>query len=281
MPVRPEHVPARSCRPWPRATRARSRRTRCGTRRTCRARPGAATSIRRTYLPLLEGRLHRRQGWRPERRWSCWVRPSPTGANVAGRSIDDLTYLQQLYAHQQRRGARATTTRCRPTRVAFRIRPTARRPRPQCSLSGGWNNDDSFFAFTRVGQYHDLMAQQGEGSQEDLVHRVRLLLEPDAAAGLRVLLVIDEAHAGAISWSQAFQMARAPYVAGMIAWNLNYPAGRAADRREVGLRRDSLRLERAAPPTPPWPGCPRAEADTPATGGQPAGHQSGSSSGRS
>jgi hypothetical protein len=32
---------------------------------------------------------------------------------------------------------------------------------PQCSLSDGFNNDPSFFAFYRVGQYRDLMVQQG------------------------------------------------------------------------------------------------------------------------
>src|SRR5205807_6892008 len=29
-------------------------------------------------------------------------------------------------------------------------------------LSGGWNNDPSFFAFTRLGQYHDALVQAGD-----------------------------------------------------------------------------------------------------------------------
>ena len=37
---------------------------------------------------------------------------------------------------------------------------------PQCSLSGGWNNDPSFFAFYRLSQYHDVMAAAGDDDKK-------------------------------------------------------------------------------------------------------------------
>src|SRR6266851_7903943 len=39
----------------------------------------------------------------------------------------------------------------------------------------------------------------GRSEQEDLVHRIRLLLESDTTSWLRILLVIDRAEAGELS----------------------------------------------------------------------------------
>ena len=49
------------------------------------------------YLPLLQaGYAASRRATRA--RWRLLGAPSPTGANIPGQSIDDLPYLQQLFA---------------------------------------------------------------------------------------------------------------------------------------------------------------------------------------
>ncbi len=54
--------------------------------------------------------------------------PSPTGANIAGQSIDDLTYLQQLYAiNTARSKGFYDALSAHPS--GFSNPPTARRPR--------------------------------------------------------------------------------------------------------------------------------------------------------
>ena len=92
---------------------------------------------------------------------------------------------------------------------------------PECSLSGGWNNDQSFFAFTRVGQYRDVMVQNGErqsrsGSPSSATARIL------ASAGLRVLQVRHRGRTRPTSWSRPTHGAPDAYVGGMFVWNLNY-----------------------------------------------------------
>jgi polysaccharide biosynthesis protein PslG len=92
---------------------------------------------------------------------------------------------------------------------------------PQCSLSGGFNTDDSFFAFTRVSEYRDLMVQQGEGGKKIWFTEFGYCSNPTPPPGFEYCTSIDEA-AQSNFLVQAYQMARAlDYVAGMMAWNLN------------------------------------------------------------
>ena len=91
--------------------------------------------------------------------------PSPTGANIPGQSVDDLSYLQQLYALNNGEVKRFyDALSAHPS--GFSNPPDCPPSTPSCSLSGGFNNDPSFFAFYRVGQYRDLMMQQGEGDKK-------------------------------------------------------------------------------------------------------------------
>ena len=94
---------------------------------------------------------------------------------------------------------------------------------PQCSLSGGFNDNDSFFAFTRVSQYHDLMvalrglAARRSGSPSSATARTST-----PPPGYEYCTSID-ATTQANFLVQAFQMARSlDYVAGTTQWNLNY-----------------------------------------------------------
>jgi hypothetical protein len=147
--------------------------------------------------------------------------PSPTGANIPGESIDDLQYLQQLYALNG--GAVKNyydALSAHPS--GFSNPPDCTPATPQCSLSGGFNNDPSFFAFYRVGQYRDLMVAQGEGAKKIWFTEFGYCSNTTPPPGYEYCSSID-ATTQANFLVQAFQMARGlDYVAGMMQWNLNY-----------------------------------------------------------
>jgi hypothetical protein len=147
--------------------------------------------------------------------------PSPTGANIPGQSIDDLLYLQQLFALN---GGAAKNyydaLSAHPS--GFSNPPDCTPATPQCSLSGGFNNHPSFFAFYRVGQYRDLMVQLGEGSKKIWFTEFGYCSNPTPPAGYEYCSSID-ATTQANFLVQAFQMARSlDYVAAMMQWNLNF-----------------------------------------------------------
>ncbi len=147
--------------------------------------------------------------------------PSPTGANIPGESIDDLQYLQQLFALN---GGQALgyfdAVSAHPS--GFSNPPNCTPATPQCSLSGGFNNNDSFFAFTRVSQYHDLMVSQGIGNKKIWFTEFGYCSNSTPPPGYEYCTSID-ATTQANFLVQAFQMARGlDYVAGMMQWNLNY-----------------------------------------------------------
>jgi hypothetical protein len=147
--------------------------------------------------------------------------PSPTGANIPGESIDDLQYLQQLFALN---GGQATgyfdALSAHPS--GFSNPPNCTPATPQCSLSGGFNNNDSFFAFTRVAQYHDLMVGTGIGDKKIWFTEFGYCSNSTPPPGYEYCTSID-ATTQANFLVQAFQMARnLDYVAAMMQWNLNY-----------------------------------------------------------
>src|SRR5207237_8673082 len=78
------------------------------------------------------------------------VRPGPTG-------------LWGL-VHWRRLSAVAASLMLHPS--GFSNPPDCTPATPQCSLSGAWNTDPSFFAFTRIGQYRDLMVSNGESNKK-------------------------------------------------------------------------------------------------------------------
>ncbi|MBV9595875.1 MAG: cellulase family glycosylhydrolase [Chloroflexi bacterium] len=147
--------------------------------------------------------------------------PSPTGANIPGESIDDLQYLQQLFALN---GGQALgyfdAVSAHPS--GFSNPPNCTPATPQCSLSGAFNDNDSFFAFTRVSQYHDLMVAQGIGNKKIWFTEFGYCSNDTPPPGYEYCKSID-ASTQASFLVQAFQMARnLDYVGGMMQWNLNY-----------------------------------------------------------
>jgi hypothetical protein len=147
--------------------------------------------------------------------------PSPTGANIAGQSMDDLIYLQQLYAlNSGQVKAYYDALSAHPS--GFSNPPNCTPATPQCSLSGGFSNHDSFFAFTRVSEYRALMTQQNETGKKIWFTEFGYCSNPTPPPGFEYCAFIDE-RTQANFLVQAFQMARAlDYVAGMMQWNLNF-----------------------------------------------------------
>ncbi len=147
--------------------------------------------------------------------------PSPTGANVPGVSMDDLEYLRELYAvnggevkqYFDALGAHPS---------GFSIPPDCTPDTPQCSLSGGYNNHPSFFAFYRVGQYHDVMVQNGDGDRKIWFTEFGYDSTDAPPPGYEYGKYISEQQQGEFL-VRAFQKSRElGYVGGMIVWNLNF-----------------------------------------------------------
>jgi polysaccharide biosynthesis protein PslG len=173
-----------------------------------------------TYLPLLEAGYRGVKAGDPNA-VALLGAPSPTGANITGQSIDDLSYLQQLYALNggEVKGYYDALS-AHPS--GFSNPPDCTPATPQCSLSGGFNNDPSFFAFTRVAQYRDLMMQNGESAKSIWFTEFGYCSNPSPPPGYEYCKSLT-AQNQADFLVQALQMARGlDYVAGMIVWNLNY-----------------------------------------------------------
>jgi polysaccharide biosynthesis protein PslG len=180
---------------------------------------GAGNVDPSAYLPLLQAGYQGVKAGDPNA-LALLGAPSPTGADIPGQSIDDLSYLQQLYAlngGQVKQFYDALSAH--PS--GFSNPPDCTPATPQCSLSGGFNNDPSFFAFYRVGQYRDLMNQQGEGNKKIWFTEFGYCSNPSPPPGYEYCTAID-GTTQANFLVQAFQMARGlDYVAGMMQWNLN------------------------------------------------------------
>jgi hypothetical protein len=171
------------------------------------------------YLPLLQAGYAGIKAGDPDALGLLGA-PSPTGANVPGQSIDDLLYLQQLFALD---GGVATNSfdalSAHPS--GFSNPPDCTPATPECSLSGGFNDHPSFFAFYRVQQYRDLMVQQGMADKIWFTE-FGYCSNPMPPPGYEYCSSID-ATSQANFLVQAFQMARGrDYVAGMMQWNLNF-----------------------------------------------------------
>jgi hypothetical protein len=92
---------------------------------------------------------------------------------------------------------------------------------PQCSLSGGWNNDPSFFAFYRINQYYQVMAQNGDDGKKIWFTEFGYCSNPTPPPGYEYCKSISESQQ-ATFLVQAFQKStQLSYVAGMMVWNFN------------------------------------------------------------
>ncbi len=173
-----------------------------------------------TYLPLLEAGYSGVKSADPNALVLLGA-PSPTGANIPGSVIDDITYLQQLYAIN---GGEAAgffdVLSAHPS--GFSNPPDCTPATPQCSLSGGFNTDDSFFAFTRVSEYRDIMVQNGDAAKPIWFTEFGYCSNPTPPPGYEYCRYVTEDQQ-AIFLQQAYSMARqTPYVGAMFTWNLNF-----------------------------------------------------------
>jgi hypothetical protein len=173
-----------------------------------------------TYLPLLEAGYSAIKAADPNALVLLGA-PSPTGVNLPGVSIDDVSYLQQLYAIN---GGEVTgffdILSAHPS--GFSNPPDCTPATPECSLSGGWNTDDSFFAFTRVSQYRDVMVQNGDGAKQIWFTEFGYCSNPTPPPGYEYCKYVTEEQQAAFL-VQAFKMAReTPYVGAMFQFNMNF-----------------------------------------------------------
>jgi hypothetical protein len=176
-----------------------------------------------TYLPLLEAGSTAVKAADPNALVLLGA-PSPTSSNVPGVSIDDLTYLQQLYAINGGEVAGYfDVLSAHPS--GFSNPPDCTPATPSCSLSGAWNTDDSFFAFTRVSEYHDVMVQNGDAAKQIWLTEFGYCSDyqnPNPVPGYEYCAYITEDQQ-ALFLMQAYTIARqTPYIGAMFQWNLNF-----------------------------------------------------------
>ncbi len=146
---------------------------------------------------------------------------SPTGLGQTGQSMDDLAYLQGLYSLNGGE-AKSYFDAVAAHLSGFSNPPDCTPATPQCSLSGAWNTDPSFFAFYRVGQYRDVMTQNGDTNKQIWLTEFGYDSNEIALPGYEYSTYISE-DAQARFLVQALQIARqTPYIGGVMVWNLNY-----------------------------------------------------------
>jgi polysaccharide biosynthesis protein PslG len=173
-----------------------------------------------TYLPLLESGYTSIKAADPNALVLLGA-PSPTTSNVPGSIMDDVSYLQNLYAIN---GGEAAgyfdVLSAHPS--GFSNPPDCTPATPFCSLSGGWNTDDSFFAFTRVSEYRDVMVQNGDAGKQIWFTEFGYCSNQNPPPGYEYCKYVTEDQQGQFL-QQAYQMARnTSYVGAMFAWNLNF-----------------------------------------------------------
>jgi hypothetical protein len=173
-----------------------------------------------TYLPLLEAGYTGVKAGDPTALVLLGA-PSPTGADIPGAVIDDVSYLQQLYAINSGEViSYFDILSAHPS--GFSNPPDCTPATPECSLSGAFNTDDSFFAFTRVSEYRDVMMQAGDGAKSIWFTEFGYCSNTAPPPGFEYCQYITEPQQ-ALFLMQAYQMARQlPYVGAMFVWNLNF-----------------------------------------------------------
>lgn len=171
------------------------------------------------YLPILEAGYNGVRAGDPSALVLLGA-PSPTGVNSA-EAMDDVQWLNGLYALN---GGEAKgfydAVSAHPS--GFSNPPDCTPETPQCSLSGGWNNDPSFFAFSRVAQYRDVMVRNGESGKKIWFSEFGYCSAETPPSGYEYCKSLT-AQNQADFLVGAFTKARAlDYVGGMIVWNLNF-----------------------------------------------------------
>ena len=100
------------------------------------------------------------------------------------------------------------------------VRKSMRPATPQCSLSGAWNTDDSFFAFTRVAQYRDVMVANGDAGKQIWFTEFGWSTHTNPVGTKNWLLGVSEATQAAYVGKTAQLVAeRFPYVQKLYVYN--------------------------------------------------------------
>ena len=166
---------------------------------------------------------------------------SPTGNSTPGVSMDDVAYLQALYAINGGEVANYfDILGAHPS--GFAIPPDCTPDTPQCSLAPGWNNDPSFFAFYRVNQYHDVLVASNDANKPIWFTEFGYCANSTPPAGYEYCSFVSEADQARFL-TRAFQKSReTPYVGGMFIWNLNFQqaVGQTDEKWGFGLLRTNL-----------------------------------------
>ena len=173
-----------------------------------------------TYLPLLESGYTAIKAADPNAQVLLGA-PSPTTSDIPGSVIDDTTYLNELYAlnNGEVKGYFDIMS-AHPS--GFSNPPDCTPAAPSCSLSGAWNTDDSFFAFTRSSEYHDIMVQNGDAAKQIWFTEYGYCSNTTPPAGYEYCRYVTEDQQAEFL-QDAFTMARnTPYVGAMFQWNLNF-----------------------------------------------------------
>ena len=148
---------------------------------------------------------------------------SPTGANQPGVSMDDLAYLKALYALNNGEVKNYFDVLARAPERLFESARLHARAHPQCSLSGGWNNDPSFFAFypARPVPRRDDPGRRRE--QEDLADASSATTRARSPCRATSTRRSSPRTPRRAFWSRPSRSpARRRYIGGVIVWNLNY-----------------------------------------------------------
>jgi hypothetical protein len=147
--------------------------------------------------------------------------PSPTGANTPGQSIDDVQYLNQLYALNGGEAKRYyDAISAHPS--GFSNPPDCTPQTPQCSLSGAWNTHPSFFAFTRVAEYRDAMMRYGESDKKIWFSEFGYCSGATPPAGYEYCKYLTPQNQADFLVKALTRARTLDYVAGMVVWNLNF-----------------------------------------------------------
>ncbi len=156
--------------------------------------------------------------------------PTPTGVNNRNIAIDDLTYLQRVFAHNGGEVANYfEVLGVHPNGGPNAPDDTRANPaHTNANCGGGWSTHDSFF-FNRYTQLYDAMVRAGiTGKTVWLTEFGWASIDgpgaPGAPArGYEYAACNTEQHQAAFI-TRAFEKVRAetPYVTHMIVWNLNF-----------------------------------------------------------
>jgi polysaccharide biosynthesis protein PslG len=146
--------------------------------------------------------------------------PTPTGVNDPNLATDDATYLQQMYAYQD--GV---------VKSYFDVlgaHPEGYANPPEENVANhtqaNFSTHSSFF-FRRAEDYHNIMAQAGDGDKKMWATESGYDANPQAPAGYEYARALTEAQqADYIVRSIKYARANWPWMGVIFIWNLNFQA---------------------------------------------------------